>query len=278
MSFDRENYIGQIFGTRLIVSNQCDDDDWIKIHRIIPKEKTKYRLSKCLICGNYIPVLIINMKRQPPEHCPFCSGYGQRTMGRNTNNWTKYKDVCVGNIRYKNQIVTTYIDIDDYELVTKYTWRVSKKKNKYYLVTGSDSDKSRIYLHRLILKDVQVPEGYEIDHIDGNSLNNRKNNLEVKTRLENIQNSNARIDNQIGIRGICKIKNKYKVDFSFSNKRYYFKDWNTIEEAVYCRKYAEEYFNLNVLNRNPLAKKYLTLSKEEAEKIKDYVFNEISRK
>lgn len=274
---NKMNYVGQIFGTREVIRNYCTESDWINIKRKIPKDIEKYRLTKCLVCGALIPTLMNNLTRTPPKHCPFCSGYGQRNIPRNTNHWTVYEDVCIGNIKYKDNIISAYIDPEDYELVSQYTWRVAKKKNKYYLITGSYKDKTAIYLHRLLI-DSDVPNGYEVDHIDGNSLNNRRANLRVVSRLENIQNSRVRIDNEIGIRGISKDKGSFIVDFVFSKTRYYFKNWKTLEEAVYCRKYAEEHFGLNILNRNPLSEQYLTLSNKKANEIKNYVEEIISRK
>lgn len=277
--FDRMNYEGQIFGNRIIISNTCSDNDWSSIGKSIPKEKEKYRLSQCMECGSRIPVLIDNIKRQPPKKCSFCSNINHHSMIKSqTNNWVNTdQGYAVGNIIYKNQVITCIIDSDDLNRVKNRIWRVSKKKNKYYLVSGSKNRGDIVYLHKFILNK-EIPSGYEIDHIDGNSLNNRKNNLRIVTRLENIQNVSERIDNQIGIRGIAKTPSgKYKVDFSFNNKRYYFKDWDTLSEAVYCRKYAEEYFGLNMINRNPITKDYLNISEQDKQSINRYVLANISK-
>lgn len=271
------DYTGQIFGTRKIVQNYCDKKDWELIKREVPKASSKYRLSECLICGARIPVLMKNIIQTPPKQCPFCSPYGHKNMDISTNIWSIDGDVSSCSIQYKNTYIVCYIDTDDYERASSRVWRISKKKNKYYVVSGNIRDNTYIYLHTFILNS-DIADGYEIDHKDGNSLNNRRSNLRVVTRIENIQNSNARIDNKIGIRGIVKSRNVYKCDFSFDNARYYFKDWPTIEQAVYCRKYAEEYFGLEILNRNPLAQKYLVLDEAEADDIKKYVNSVISRK
>lgn len=262
----REDYTGQIFGTREIIKNSCVDEDWLKIGREIPTDKTKYRLGKCLNCGEIMPVLIPQLRRNPPKRCCYCSGINCKgTNKRNT--WGKN---CV-NILYKDSIVTAYLSEEDIEEAKKHVWRISKKKNKFYVITGSRDN--QIYLHQLVIKE-KPKKGYEIDHIDGNSLNNRRENLRVVTRLENIQNVQVRIDNQIGIRGICQTKShKYQVDFAFNKKRYRFPYFNTLTEAVYCRKYAEEYFNLSIIEKNPLAQKFFTLSDEEAEKIKKLVLS-----
>ena len=65
--------------------------------------------------------------------------------------------------------------------------------------------------------------------------------------------------NKLGIRGVSydSINGFYKCDFSYNKIRFYFTDFKTVEEAVYCRKFAEEYFGLDILNKNPVAIEYL---------------------
>lgn len=150
------------------------------------------------------------------------------------------------------------------------------EKHKYYVVTGQFDDGTGIYLHKFILN-IEIPKGYEIDHINCNSLDNRKSNLRVVTRLQNIQNVSVRDDSQSGIRGVnaCRQENshslKYRCNFIFNKIRFYFKDWNSIEEAVYCRYCIEKHFHLHILDRNPLFEKYNTLTEERKLRIKLYV-------
>lgn len=180
-------------------------------------------------------------------------------------------------VQYKDMWYDVYIDSDDLEKVQLKHWRTSHKKQKVYIVTGQVKTKTLIYLHNYIMN-YTYTTGYEVDHQDGNSLNNRKSNLKIVSRQENISNTQVRIDNKIGIRGISKNPwNSYKVDFSHNKIRYYFPNWKTIEEAVYCRKFAEEYFNLTMLNRNPLAQQYLTLTEEQQIPIKEIVLKSIAK-
>jgi hypothetical protein len=79
-------------------------------------------------------------------------------------------------VQYKNIWYNVYIDEDDFEKVSKYHWRSSHKKRKVYIVTGQSRTKTLTYLHNYIMNYTYI-SGYEIDHIDGNSLNNRKCNL-----------------------------------------------------------------------------------------------------
>ena len=275
----KEDFTGQTFGNRIVIRNYCIEEDWIKINKIPPTIPTKHRLTKCLNCVMESPALMKNLILHPPKKCCFCSNIGNHSnIITNTNSWTTYNNYAVINVIYKNKVISAQIDIEDYQKTKEKIWRVSKKKNKYYLISGSKAKNNVIYLHRFILNE-EPQKGYEIDHIDGNSLNNRKNNLRIITRQENIQNTKERIDSQLGIRGVSPDgRGKYIVDFSFNKNRVYSKPWSTIEEAVWCRKCLEDYYGLQMLINNPKAKFYFTLPKDKQEKIKQYILSKISRK
>lgn len=198
---------------------------------------------------------------------------------KENNKFIELEDCFMVKIQYKNIWYKSYIDKEDYEKVIQRHWRVSHKKNKVYAVSGSKAKNNVVYLHNYIL-DYQYQDKLEVDHIDGNSLNNRRNNLRIVPRQVNIDNTRVRIDNQIGIRGISRDKrnNTFIVDFTYHKKRFYFRTWKSCTEAVYCRKFAEEYYGIETLNKNPLAQQYLILSDIEADKIKQYVHKKISRK
>ena len=67
--------------------------------------------------------------------------------------------------------------------------------------------KGRMYLvHRLAWKLAYgVWPSNDIDHIDGNRLNNRLSNLRDVTRSINVRNSRRRVDNSSGIVGVNQI-------------------------------------------------------------------------
>lgn len=275
---NRINYEGQVFGNRRIIKNFCDDEDFFKLGLSLPTKESRgnYRLTQCLNCGQVLPANIKNLKKTAPKKCCFCSGIDYK--GKTPLCRTNYGDdgeTCEIIIPYKDGYLTGYIDTEDKQKVQQYNWRISKKKNKYYIVTGQSKNNSLLYLHNLIMNHNYEKTKKEVDHIDGNSLNNRKANLRIVERITNIQNVKARIDNQIGIRGISKNYNKFRVDFSYNNQRYYFKEWNTLEEAVYCRYCAEKICNLSIIEKNPLAQSLRSLSKEREEEIYLYVLNKI---
>lgn len=83
------------------------------------------------------------------------------------------------------------VDDEDYELVSKYKWCLSGGKYKRAVTSIKSNGKNiLVYMHRLIMN---PPEGYVVDHINGDGLDNRRNNLRIATHRQNIINSKARI-------------------------------------------------------------------------------------
>src|SRR3990167_8711088 len=84
----------------------------------------------------------------------------------------------------KGQYVTLLDECDE-SLFQSFSWTIqlSGSAKKPYVVT---STYPRIGLHRLILN---APEDKEVDHHNGNSLDNRRKNLRPATRAQNAQNT-----------------------------------------------------------------------------------------
>lgn len=269
---DRKDYVGKVFGNREVIAEKCTIEDWEKVGLKVPASKSKYLLTKCLNCGSVFPSLPKNIISKP-NRCVFCSGIGNFSgIDPLRNAWASLGDDAVCMVAYDNDYVNFYVDSDDYERAKSYVWRISKKRNKLYVVTGSFKKGTMMYLHELIYGD--NPDGLEIDHIDGDSLNNRKSNLRLATRQENVDNQLAtRSDNKLGIRGVCFAArdNIYKVDFNYHGKRFYVKPWKTIEEAVWCRYCFEQHYHIPALEHNPQFAKYNTLSQDEKDTIHSYV-------
>jgi HNH endonuclease len=96
---------------------------------------------------------------------------------------------------------TALVDDADYDWLSQYTWCASEswsrgKMHKVYAVSGIriNGRKTTMRMHRLILG---VDEHIvEIDHVDGNGLNNQRANLRVATRGQNASNSGKRKDSK----------------------------------------------------------------------------------
>lgn len=109
----------------------------------------------------------------------------------------------------------TLVDDDIYELVKNYKWYFKKIG---YAARANYNKKTKKfkqeYLHHYIIG--YPSKGKMIDHIDGNPLNNQKENLRICTRSENTQNSKLSEYNKSGYKGVYKICVKQ----AYKNKEY----------------------------------------------------------
>jgi hypothetical protein len=89
------------------------------------------------------------------------------------------------------------IDFSDWWKVQGYTWRAHIVPKTVYAVTRI-RDRGNVYMHRLIKPS---PEGLQIDHEDGDGLNNRYVNLRHATSKQNSANA-YRAHNATGYIGV----------------------------------------------------------------------------
>lgn len=149
---------------------------------------------------------------------------------------------------HKSETVQTIFDKEDFERIQQYHWRISCKRQKKYVCAGQSITRGGagiVYLANLVMG--FKPDGVnEVDHIDGNSLNNTKENLRIVRRIDNIHNITTLSPNNqtTGIRGVSLNKRSglYCVDFRYNNRRWYVKPYKKLESAVYLRYLFEREF------------------------------------
>jgi hypothetical protein len=89
--------------------------------------------------------------------------------------------------------------------------------------------------HRLIFLMFHGYLPQYIDHIDGNLLNNRIENLRSATKSENSQNTRKRIDNSSGVKNVTWLKRdkKWRVELNVNGNRKNFGHYYDIEVAKF---------------------------------------------
>lgn len=103
-------------------------------------------------------------------------------MGRNkTNAYEKRGDHVALDVSTKSHPNTfALVDEDVFGLIAHFRWSATKRKNSFYvrgIVNGNQT-----LLHRFIMR---PPDNMEVDHINGNPLDNRKANMRICTAVEN---------------------------------------------------------------------------------------------
>jgi len=130
------------------------------------------------------------------------------------------------------------IDVQYFDLIKKYVW-VSSGNGYAYSVTFGE----KVYMHRIIscAKQEEI-----IDHIDGNTFNNKKDNLRVVNSSQNVRHrTKLAKNNKSGKTGVCFAKNVNKwnaricIDKTEINLGYY----DNKQDAIIARETAEsKYF------------------------------------
>ena len=89
------------------------------------------------------------------------------------------------------------VDDGDFEWLSQWKWTY---KNGGYAYRSIGS-KGHIFLHRAIMKS---PKNLEIDHINGNGLDNRRSNLRFATHKQNIRNQQKQKNRTSKYKGVSR--------------------------------------------------------------------------
>lgn len=133
--------------------------------------------------------------------------------------------------------LVTIIDDEDFERVNKYKWHLLLRNTRRtsYATRSSEvgGTKKTVYLHRFILN---ASNGLQVDHINGNGLDNRKSNLRLVTHSENLRNSyKHRSGLPLGVfranKKVTPNTVKYYAQIGPATSKRYLGVYDTIEEA-----------------------------------------------
>lgn len=130
----------------------------------------------------------------------------------------------------------TLVDDEWYEYLNQWKWCYSKwdQANTGYAVRtdGKRPNRQTIRMHSIIMGGIS--DDLEIDHRDGDGLNNQKYNLRLCTHAGNMMNAQRRKDNTSGYKGVGWSKHAHKwmarirINDQYKNLGYF----STPEEAA----------------------------------------------
>jgi hypothetical protein len=133
------------------------------------------------------------------------------------------------------------VNADDFDdlVAMRPVWSAVGNYGKTYAacVTRKNGKTKTEFMHRVIFG--RVPDGMTVDHINGNSLDNRRENLRLATRFQNGQNRAAPANNTSGYKGVHWLKSaqKWQARIKVEGKRIHLGVFENPEDAfkAYCR-------------------------------------------
>lgn len=120
-------------------------------------------------------------------------------------------------------------------LVVHRKWSISYG----YAKSGWGGRGKSILMHRLLFS---VPEGLFIDHINGNKLDNRSDNIRIVSKSQNAMNSKTPSNNPLGLKGVSfdKRRNKYRAYIKLDQKQIHLGHFSSIKDAIEARLMSEK--------------------------------------
>ena len=205
MELSEENLNGRIFNR------------WKVIGFHERRKHAKYYWCECLDCHEIKSVYISNVIRGQSKSCGCIS---HRETAYNINK--KENEIKIdGNIAYikiESPVEGTMLcDVEDLPKLENLYIRIRESHGSQYAIAMKDRCPRSI--HRIIMG-INNPK-IQVDHINGNGLDNRKNNLRLCNSAENNRNKlKPNKNNTSGYRGISydKTRNKYGVYSGFNGK------------------------------------------------------------
>ena len=166
-------------------------------------------------------------------------------MNKYLNQYRFEGDICYidcfdvkGNLR--GSII---IDKEDYDIMKVHQWHIdNSRRNLQYAQTTIKSSipPKTLRMHRLLM-----PDSPQIDHINHNGLDNRKENLRACNNRENNCNKNFQRNPKSGYTGIRYNEKvgSYYVRIMVHKKQISLGHYKTLEEALEARRQGEiKYF------------------------------------
>ena len=141
------------------------------------------------------------------------------------------------------------VDDEDFEVLSQFTWRLTRKGYATRHLPRDGGPQKSMLMHRQIMG-LNKGDRVEVDHRNGNKLDNRRNNIRVATPSQNMANVSLRSDNTSGCKGVhwYKAGKKWKAYISYNKKQKHLGTFDTKELAIEFRQLAAELLHGEYVN------------------------------
>lgn len=146
----------------------------------------------------------------------------------------------------------TLLDDDTYDWLSAWRWCPVMDRRGYTYVRRTSREEGTLLMHRLI---TGAQKGFVVDHINHNTLDNRRENLRLCTRSQNAQNAYGQRETSSKYKGVCFERRglkRWRASMKLDQKSIFIGNFATEREAA--RAYNQrakstfgEFAKLNIL-------------------------------
>ena len=125
----------------------------------------------------------------------------------------------------------TIVDEEDFEELNKYKWHARIQTYTGAFRAKRYGNPIEVDMARQIMN---CPPGLEVDHINGNLLDNRRCNLRICTHGENMRNRKLQKNNTTGYRGVTMVhpSKRYTAQIYEKRRKIHIGTYDTPEDAA----------------------------------------------
>ena len=137
------------------------------------------------------------------------------------------------------------VDDDDFEWLAASKWRAGRIGHTYYVdrpSMGCHKDARRERMHRIVMSRMlgrALNKGEDVDHVNGNGLDNQRANLRVTTRSQNLRNrhwkSPLASSKYVGVCW-CKQTRRWAARIRIGGKKVHIGRYSTEDDAMLARE------------------------------------------
>lgn len=141
------------------------------------------------------------------------------------------------------------VDATDYEWLSQWNWFAwwAPTSHSFYAMRGSEPDRKRIFMHKEIY---QTTPGTEVDHKNGDTLDNRRCNLRSSNHAQNQQNAKKQSGRSSHFKGVTAWDGRWRARITVARQIIHLGSFGSAKDAAVAydeaaKKYFGEFARLN---------------------------------